>query len=123
MIGVTKLYFEKSKISTLVLQLLEERREGPGRVHRPVGEIRLPVPRHLEGFLQRLGRLVVETHDELRLHEDVGLAQEADRLLVVLDLGLLVELVELHLRGRLGAERDVHEPRLAVEAAEAPCRA
>jgi hypothetical protein len=67
----------------LVAQFLEERGEGPGGVHRPVGEIGLPVPGHAVGFLQRLGGLVVEAHDELRLDEDVGLAQEADRLLVL----------------------------------------
>ena len=97
----------------LVAQLLEERREGPRRVHGPVGEVRLPIPGHAVGFFQRFGCLVVEADDELRFGEDVGFAQQADRFLVLRHLGFLVEAVELQLRGRFGAKAHMHEAGLA----------
>ena len=107
--------FRKVKDLHLVAKLLIQRGKGPGRVHRPVGKVRLPVPGHLEGFLQRFLRLIVQPDDELRFGEDIGLAQQADRLFVLGDGGFLVELVQLQLRRRLGAQGHMHQPRLAVE--------
>ena len=44
--------------------------------------------------------------------KDVGLAQQADGGLVLVDLGFLVELVEFQLRRGLRPQTDMHEPRL-----------
>ncbi len=41
--------------------------------------------------------------------EDVGFAQQADRLLVLRHFGFLVEAVQLQLRSGFGAEAHVHE--------------
>ena len=47
--------------------------------------------------------------------DDAGVAQQLDRLLVLRDRRFLVEAVELQLRRRLGAQRDVDQPGLAEE--------
>ena len=52
----------------------------------------------------------------MRLGENIGLAQQANGLFVLGDGGFLVELIQLHLRGRLGAKADMHQPGLAIKA-------
>ena len=51
----------------------------------------------------------------MRLNENIGLAQQPDGHFIFLDLGFLVELVELQLRGGFGAKAHMHKPGLAVE--------
>jgi hypothetical protein len=75
----------------------------------------VPVPRHLVRLFERLLRLVVEAHDELRLGEEVGLADTR-----VTDILRLV--IEAHDELRLGDDVSLRDTcvtdilRLVVEA-------
>src|SRR5579883_1180076 len=116
--GRDEIVFRVIEYFDLVAELSKQIRKWPRGVHRPVGEVGLPVPGHLIGFLQRLPGFVFETDDELRLDDDAGVTQQLNGLLVLRDRGLLVEAVEFQLRRRLGAERNMDQAGLAIERQE-----
>ena len=114
--GGDKVVFRIVEHLDLIAQFLEQGGEGPWRIHRPIGQIGLPIPSHAVGFFQRFRGFVIQPHDELRLGENIGLAQQANGLFVLGDGGFLVELVQFQLGCGLGAKADMHQTRLAIKA-------